>query len=225
MRLLLVEDNRELSEWLAKALEHSRYTVDRALTGEQGDTHLRTAHYDLVILDLSLPDIDGREVLRRLRSRGNTVPVLILSAHDGVNDRITGLDQGADDYLTKPFDLHELEARMRALLRRDSRQKSPVTTCGSLAYDSNSREFSDHGLKLVLTPREHAVLEVLFTRMGKTVSKRALADSLYSIDEDVSPEAIEIYVHRIRRKLEGSSATIVTLRGLGYILKAANEAA
>jgi two-component system response regulator TctD len=224
MKILLVEDNRALSEWLARTLQADSYTVECVYSGTDADERLRTETYDLVILDLALPGLDGREVLKRLRSRHNPVPVLILTAFDGVRDRVEGLDTGADDYMAKPFEVHELEARIRALLRRSNHQKNPVLTCGSLAYDSNSREFAMAGALLALTPREHSVLEMLIMKSGRTVSKRALAESLFSIDEDVNPDAIEIYIHRVRKKLEPGDAVIVTLRGLGYLLKARHEA-
>jgi len=219
MKILLVEDNRALSEWLARTLHADGYTVECTYDGADADLRLTTETYDLVILDLALPGLHGREVLKRLRSRRNPVPVLILTAFDGTKDRVDGLDIGADDYMAKPFEVHELEARMRALLRRSNQQKNPVLTCASLAYDTNSRVFTLAGAPLSLTPREHSVLEMLMMKAGKTVSKRGLAESLFSLDEDVNPDAIEIYVHRVRRKLEPGDAVIVTLRGLGYLLK------
>jgi len=224
MKLLLVEDNRALSEWLARTLRADQYTVECAQDGLEADSLLRTETYDLVILDLALPGLDGREVLKRLRSRRSTVPVLILTAFDATRDRVEGLDFGADDYMVKPFEVHELEARIRALLRRTTQQRSPVFACASLLYDSVDRVFSAQGSPLPLTPREHAVLEVLIMKAGKAVSKKALAESLYSLDQDVSPEAIEIYIHRLRRKLEPGDAVIVTLRGLGYLLRPRHEA-
>jgi two-component system response regulator TctD len=223
MKILLVEDNRALSEWLARTLRTDRYTVECVYDGEDADHLLRTETYDLVILDLALPGKDGREVLRRLRGRQNPVPVLILTAFDGTRDRVEGLDIGADDYMAKPFEVNELEARIRAILRRANQQKNPVLTCGSLTYDSNLRAFTLGGEPLTLTPREHAVLELLMVKSGKTVSKRSLAESLFSMDEDVNPEAIEIYIHRVRKKLEAGDAVIVTLRGLGYLLKPRHE--
>ena len=219
MKILLVEDNRALSEWLARTLQADKYTVECAYDGSDADLLLRTETYDLVLLDLALPGLDGREVLKRLRSRHNSVPVIILTAFGGARDRVEGLDFGADDYVVKPFEVHELEARMRALVRRANQQNSPILTCASLVYDSNSREFSLGGAPLALTRRERAVLEMLMMKSGKTVSKKALADSLFSFDDDVNPEAIEIYIHRVRKKLEAGDAVIVTLRGLGYLLK------
>ena len=223
MKILLVEDNRALSEWLARTLRADKYTVECVHDGADADLLLRTGTYDLVILDLALPGLDGREVLKRLRSRRNPVPVLILTASGETRDRVEGLDFGADDFVAKPFEVHELEARIRALLRRANQQNNPVLTCASLAYDSNSLEFSLAGAPLALTRREHAVLEMLMMKAGRTVSKKALAEGLFSFDEDVNPEAIEIYVHRVRKKLESGDAVIVTLRGLGYLLKPRHE--
>ena len=218
MRILLVEDNRHLAEWLARTLHGSKYSVDCAYDGADADHLLYMQSYALVILDLALPKLDGREVLRRLRARGSDVPVLILTANNTIDGRITTLDTGADDYVSKPFNVNELEARVRALLRRTSAHRNPILQCGSLTYDSNTRTFSLKGAALTLTPREHAVLEILMMKLGKTVCKKYLADSLFAND-DVSPDAIEIYIHRLRRKLESGDASIITLRGLGYLLK------
>jgi two-component system, OmpR family, response regulator TctD len=219
MRILLVEDNQQLAEWLARTLRKSRYTVDCVYDGAAADHLLLTQTYALVILDLSLPKLDGRQVLKRLRARDNNVPVLILTVNNTAEGRVTGLDTGADDYVSKPFDVAELEARIRALLRRDGLHKNPVLQCGSLGYDTNSRVFSLNDAVLSLRPREHAVLEALVLKIGKTVSKQALADSLFGINEPVAPDAIEVYVHRLRKKLEPSDASIITLRGLGYLLQ------
>lgn len=219
MRILLIEDNRPLSEWLSRTLQRDRYAVDCAYDGEEANYVLRTQTYDLIILDLALPKMEGEEVLRRLRARDDNVPVLILTARDTLQGRIKGLDGGADDYMAKPFDVAELEARIRVLLRRSANHKNPVLRCGNLAYDSNTRIFSVDQKALALTPREHALLETLLMKLGKTVSKPALAETLFTMDESVSPDAIEIYVHRLRKKLQSSDASIITLRGLGYLLK------
>ena len=219
MRILLVEDNRPLSEWLTMALQRQNYTVDCIYNGEDADHLLLTQQYDLVILDISLPKLNGDKVLQRLRSRNNDVPVLILTANNTVESRVGTLNTGADDYMAKPFDVSELEARIRALLRRSNRHANPLLQCGTLVYDSNSRIFTLGDTQLSLTPREQAVLETLITKMGKTVSKQALAESLFAMDEEVSPDAIEVYIHRLRKKLEHGDAAIITLRGLGYLLK------
>jgi two-component system response regulator TctD len=219
LRILLVEDNQLLADWLARTLRKSGYSVDCVHDGAAADHLLQTEPYALVILDLSLPKLDGRQVLKRLRARENNVPVLILTVNNTAEGRITGLDTGADDYVSKPFDVAELEARIRALLRRDGQHKNPMLQCGALSYDTNSRVFALNEVVLRLTPREHAVLEVLIKNMGKTIAKQSLADSLFGIDEAAAPDAIEVYVHRLRKKLEAGDASIITLRGLGYLLK------
>lgn len=219
MRILLVEDNRSLSTWLARTLGRERYVVECAYDGEDANRRLASEAYDGVILDLTLPRMTGDEVLRRLRGRDDNLPVLVLTAHDTMKDRVGSLDAGADDFMAKPFEMAELEARMRALLRRGAHSKNPVLRCGNLAYDSNTRLFTVAERPLALTPREHAVLEALVLKVGRTVSKQALAESLYSIEDQASPDAIEVYVHRLRRKMEGCSAQLVTLRGLGYLLR------
>jgi two-component system response regulator TctD len=223
MRILLVEDNPGLAEWLAKALENDRYTVDCIKDGDHADQALRTESYDLVLLDLSLPRLSGHDILKRLRQRANKVPVLVLTANTSLQARVSSLDYGADDYLAKPFELAELEARMRALLRRANDQAMPVIQCGNLSLDSRTRIFSIGDRELALTPREHAVLEALIMKMGRTMSKEALAASLYTLDDDASSDAIEIYIHRVRKKTEASNAVIITLRGLGYMLKQRDE--
>src|SRR5437764_3985968 len=214
MRLLLVEDNASLSEWLARSLRRNRLTVDCAQNGADADHLLHTQTYDLVILDLSLPKLGGHDVLRRLRARGSNTPVLILTATNTIEGRIQGLNGGADDYMAKPFDLGELDARIRAILRRATQNRNPLLECGSLRYDSNTRQFSIADKALALPPREHAVLEVLITKQGKTVSKQSIAVGLFAMNDSADADAIEIYISRLRKKLEPSDAAIFTLRGL-----------
>ncbi|PHV11057.1 response regulator [Chitinimonas sp. BJB300] len=222
MRILLVEDNRLLANSLAKVLSAAQFSVDVMHDGQDADHVLLTQDYALVILDLSLPRMDGLEVLRRLRSRGNKVSVLILTARNNVGDRVLGLDLGADDYLTKPFELTELEARIRALIRRASGHADNRITCGDLVYQAQKQQFELAGETLLLTPREHALLEVLLLNSGRTLGKEALCEKIVAMNEEVNPEAIEIYVHRLRKKLQGSNVQIVTLRGLGYSLEVQN---
>ncbi|HEY4441688.1 MAG TPA: response regulator [Candidatus Elarobacter sp.] len=219
MRLLLVEDNAQLAEWLARTLRRQKYSVDFVTSGDDADHVLQTEDYALVVLDLGLPDTSGLEVLKRLRGRGSTVPVIILTANDSLDARVEGLNSGADDYLAKPFEIAELEARIRAQLRRANALQSPVVQCGALAFDSNTRRFTVGTEELTLTRREHAVLERLVLRAGATVSKASLTNTVFSLDDEANPNAIEIYVHRLRKKLAGSGIEIVTLRGLGYVLK------
>ena len=165
-----------------------------------------------------LPGIKGQALLKQLRSKNNDVPVLIISAQDKLQDIIEHLNLGADDYLAKPFDIKELEARLRSLLRRASGKTNPVLSCGALHYDTNSKQFSCAGTRLALTPREHAVLEALIRFPGKTVAKKDLVDSLFTLEDTVSVKALEIYIVRLRKKIENSGAKIITLRGLGYML-------
>lgn len=222
MRILLVEDHAELSRWISKALQDARLTVECAMDGADADALLHTQEYALVILDLTLPRMDGLEVLKRLRARGSKTPVLVLTARGGLSERVQGLNLGADDYLPKPFELAELEARVKALLRRSQGNEAVILNCGALAFDTVSRMFTYGGAPLALTPREHAVLEVLLTRAGRAVSKEKLFDEVFALDDDASTDAIEIYVHRLRKKLERGEAgrvAITTLRGLGYLLE------
>jgi two-component system response regulator TctD len=199
-------------------LNQSGYAVEQAFSVKEASHFLLTQSYNAVLLDLTLPDQNGQAVLKSLRSRDNDVPVLIISAQDQLQDIIGSLNLGADDYLVKPFNIQELEARLRSLLRRASGKTNPVLTCGALQYDTNSKVFSCRAIDLTLTPREHAVLEALIRVPGKTVSKKDLADSLFTLNDTVSPKALEIYIVRLRKKIENTGAQIVTLRGLGYML-------
>ena len=219
MRLLLIEDSLKLAKWLAKALHQGGYAVDQSHDGADADYLLGTQRYDAVILDLALPSMDGLTVLRRLRERGGAVPVLVLTARGGLDDRVTGLNLGADDYLPKPFDLAELEARLHALIRRAHGAGAPVLRVGTLAYDSSGRLFTLGEHKLSLRPKEHAVLEALVLRAGKPVSKAALHECICSMDATTGQDVVEVYVHRLRKQLLGSGVVIVTLRGLGYVLE------
>lgn len=219
MRVLIVEDDPVLADGLTRSLRQSDYAVDCITDGGEADHVLATQNYDLVILDLGLPKIDGFEVLRRLRRRGIKVPVLVLTARDALQDRVKGLDLGADDYLTKPFDLPELEARVRALIRRGQSGGSSLLTHGALTLDTAGRRATLNGDPLDLSARELGVLEVLMMRSGRVVNKEQLAEQLYSWDEEVGANAIEVYVHRLRRKLEPAGVTIRTIRGLGYLLE------
>ncbi len=224
MRTLLIEDNPKLACTLAAELRTAGMVLDCVADGLHADALLQVERYDVVILDLGLPSLDGIEVLRRIRARGDDVPVLILTASGEVPDRVRGLNAGADDYLPKPFDLHELVARLRALARRHRGRAHAVFKVGALSYDSVAMQFHIAGKPLELPRREHGVLEILVTRSGQPVSKRDISGQLCSLDDAVSPEALELYVHRLRRRLEGSGASIRTLRGLGYRLEAVDDA-
>lgn len=220
MRLILVEDNQDLANWLAKALRQAQYSVDVAHDGEEAGDLLAVTDYAAVILDLSLPKVDGMTLLKQVRRQGRTVPVLILTANASLDGRVAGLDAGADDYLAKPFELAELEARLRALIRRGHALAAPEIAVGDLILHSTTRQFRLKGEALILTPREHAVLEHLVMKAGSTISKASLSDSVFGVGSDTDPSAIEIYVHRVRKKLEGGNVEIATLRGIGYLLRA-----
>lgn len=219
MRILLAEDNRDLSDALARLLRRDHYVIDCVHDGEAADEALATQAYALAILDLSLPLMDGLDVLRNYRRRGGATPVIILTARDSVASRVAGLDGGADDYLAKPFDIAELEARIRAQLRRGAGGRPTQIEFGPLAFDSNARGFALNGQPLALTPREHAVLETLIRAQGRTTPKGALAQSVFGFDDEANPNAVEVYVHRVRKKLEGGGVGVATLRGLGYVLR------
>ncbi|MGV2289692.1 response regulator [Trinickia sp. YCB016] len=219
MKLLLVEDNVELSHWIVNLLRAENFAVDCVPDGESADSVLTTQRYDVVLLDMRLPRMSGKDVLARLRRRRDNVPVLMLTAHGSIDDKVDCFSAGADDYVVKPFDGRELVARIKALIRRQLSDRSGWLMCGDLQYISDTREFRHNDVPLNLRRREHAILETLMLRQGKTVSKTTLMDSVYGLDDEPSADAIDIYIHRLRKHLASSSAQIMTLRGLGYILR------
>jgi two-component system, OmpR family, response regulator len=216
MRILVVEDDSLLAQGLTRILSRAGHAVDQVENGLQADRALRTAPYELVVLDIGLPDIDGFEVLRRLRRRHAATNVLVLTARDAVEDRVHGLDLGADDYLTKPFSVTEFEARVRALLRRTSLPAGAVSM-GSLSVDVEAKRVRVDGTSIELTVREWALLELFMARPGRVLSKEQIAQQLADYDAQLTPNAIEVYVSRLRAKIETAGVRIRTVRGFGYL--------
>jgi two-component system, OmpR family, response regulator len=219
MRILLAEDDSVLADGLTRSLRQSGYAADCVDNGIEADAALSTQEFDLLILDLGLPKMNGLEVLRRLRSRNSHLPVLILTAADSVEQRVKGLDLGADDYMAKPFALTELEARVRALVRRGACGSPSLIQHGPLTLDQVGRIACINEKMLDLSARELALLEVLLQRTGRLVSKDQLVDHLCGWGDEVSNNAIEVYVHRLRKKIEVDGIRIATVRGLGYCLE------
>ena len=220
MRILIVEDDLILADGLKNALIQSGYAVDLVSNGADADSVLVYQAFDLIVLDLGLPKLSGFEVLKRLRGRGSKAPVLILTANDDLNDRVKGLDLGADDYLSKPFILAELEARVRALIRRGQSGGGALINVSKLQLDTTNRAASYNNVSLNLSARELAVLEILMLKVGKVVNKEQMLEKLCNFDEDISDNALEVYLHRLRKKLDYSDINIRTIRGLGYLLEA-----
>jgi two-component system OmpR family response regulator len=202
-------------------LTRAGHAVDHAASGKYADQLLAHTAYDLVVLDIGLPDIDGFEVLRRLRQRRSTANVLVLTARDAVDDRVHGLDLGADDYLTKPFSVTEFEARVRALLRRNQPLEAALSIAG-LSIDALAKRVRIHGKAVDLTPREYALLELFVTRPGRVLSKEQIAESLFNLDAEFSANAIEVHVSRLRSKIEPAGVRIRTVRGFGYLWEGAD---
>lgn len=218
-----MEDDEILSDGISKALRQAGYAVDRLNSGIDADVALETNNFDLLILDLGLPQMDGLEVLRRLRSRKQNMPVLILTARDGLADRVIGLDFGADDYLTKPFDLPELEARVRAMLRRKLTAGDLVVSFGALNFETVARKLTVGDTAIELSARELALIEVLMLKGQSIVAKEQLIEHIYGFDEDVTPNAIEVTMHRLRKKIEPFGVTVRAIRGLGYLLSETSD--
>ena len=216
MRLLLVEDDTMIGEVLLQVLRGQHYAVDWVRDGVMANEVLKSEHYDLVLLDLGLPKRDGLEVLRLLRASHNAVPVLIATARDGVAQRIAGLDAGADDYVLKPYDIDELLARLRALLRRSAGRGEPVFEHKGVSLNPATREALVDGQPVMLSAREWAVLEPLLARPGAVLSRTQLEEKLYGWKDDISSNAVEVYIHNLRKKL--GNELIQTVRGLGYVV-------
>jgi two-component system response regulator QseB len=216
MRLLLVEDDSMIGEAARQGLRQEGHTVDWVRDGREADAAATTAPYDVVLLDLGLPRRDGLSLLKSWRTRGVTVPVLIITARDAVSDRVAGLDAGADDYLVKPFDLDELSARVRAVARRQSGRAESVVRIGELEIDSANRHVRWKGAEVSLSPREYALLEALANRPGAYLTRAQLEERLYGWDEEIASNAVEVHIHALRRKLDAD--LIRNVRGMGYTL-------
>ncbi len=220
MRILIAEDEAQLAKGLVHALKDAGHAADWVPDGRSADAALRSNEFDLLILDLALPEMDGFEVLKRLRARRTKTMVLILSAEDEIDARIRGLDLGADDYLTKPFALGELEARIRALARRGASAGQVEVRCGGLVLDRAGQTVTYEGAPVELTRAEFIVLAALMERCGKVVPKEQLFNQMYDWEAEAGLSAVEVYVSRIRRKIERAGARIRAVRGLGYLLEA-----
>ncbi|MDH4400411.1 MAG: response regulator transcription factor [Burkholderiaceae bacterium] len=219
MRVLVIEDDATLGRALQEFLTDQGYATDWLADGKRALAALANHSYDLLVLDLNLPLIDGLQVLISLRGEGSEIPVLVLTARDGLADRVAGLDAGADDYLTKPFELAELAARVRALARRHLGVARSLIEFGNLSFDTAHRECRVAGQRLALSVRELSVLEMLMVRAGKVVTKQQIVQGLSALDSDFSENAVEVYIYRLRKRLEGKGAAIQTVRGFGYLLE------
>lgn len=221
MRILIVEDEKNLANTLKKGLSEEGYSADVAYNGEEGGFLAETEPYDLIILDIMLPKVDGLTILMNLRKQGIKTPVLMLTAKDTVLDKVKGLDTGADDYLTKPFDFEELLARIRALLRRKGEVKSAVVSIGDLEIDTASHQIRREGREIPLSAREYALLEYLAYNKGKVVSRTDISEHIYDYDFDLDSNIIDVYINFLRNKIDKGydKKLIQTVRGAGYILK------
>ena len=219
MRIAIVEDNKPLADGLATAFAADGHGVDVFHEGQDAVAALTSQPADLLILDINLPGQSGLEILRELRARRVPTPVLLLTARDAINDKITGLDLGADDYMTKPFDLAELKARARALLRRAEKAINDPVKVGGLTFDADARQISLNGEVLDLPRREYALAEILIGAKDRIISKGQILDHLYGTGAEIEDSTIELYVHRLRKRLVGSGTEIKTARGLGYCFR------
>ncbi|HUG56746.1 MAG TPA: response regulator [Candidimonas sp.] len=225
MRILLIEDESELAHWLSRGLaRHGGFIVDWADDGELAERRLAVEEFDAIVLDLGLPGMDGHTFLMRLRARDDRTPVLVLTARDSLAERIDTLHEGADDFVRKPFVIEELEARLIALIRRSRGREHPRLALGSLSLDTGAQRFTVNGQNLPLSPREFAVLKVLIQKSGEPVSKQHILDRISSDDKEVNLEAVEVLIHRLRKKLVNTGTQVETLRGMGYCLELASAA-
>jgi len=221
MRILLIEDNARLAEYISSSLNRLGMQVDCFNSGKDGIAAIEIAHYDAVVLDLGLPDIDGMNVLTNARKQGIETPILILTARDGLKDRVDGLNAGADDYLLKPFEIEELDARIRALMRRPGGTLGSQLSYGNVEFDTVARNVLIEGSVVAMSRRETDILEYLLRRAGRVISKSWLEDAIYRFDDEGSSNSVEVAVHRLRKRLQAAEANVQihTLRGIGYMLQ------
>lgn len=216
MRIVIVEDNQPLADGLAKSFRADGHGVDVLYRGDEAEQFLQREMADLLVIDINLPGLSGLEILKNLRRRKNQTPVLLLTARATLTDKVDGLDLGADDYLEKPFDLDELKARARALLRRSGKQISEVVTIGNLEFDSAARQIKINDELKEMPRREYALAEILISNKDRIISKQKILDHLYGLDAEVDEKTVELYIHRLRKRIAGSGTEIKTARGLGY---------
>lgn len=219
MRIAVVEDNQPLARGIIRAFEAEGHGTDLLHDGEGAAEFIQSEKHDLVILDVNLPGKSGLEILKHLRDRGIQIPVMLLTARDGTDDKVAGLDLGADDYMTKPFELAELLARARALLRRSEKDIATKAVFGSLEFDALAKQVAINGALIDLPRREYALLEVLINSKGGLVSKSQILDHLYGTGAEVEQSAVELYIHRLRKKIARSGTEIKTVRGIGYCFR------
>ncbi|MFD1295819.1 response regulator [Lysobacter gummosus] len=224
MRILLVEDNADLADAIVRRMRRNGHAVDWQSDGLQAANVLRYQSFDLIVLDIGLPRLNGLSLLAGLRERGDTTPVLMLTARDGIEDRVKALDSGADDYLSKPFDFREFEARCRVLLRRNRGQAAGVVQIGALSFDAGAHRVTLDGEAIEVPNREFRLLEILIGKLGRVVSKDEIGNGLFGFDDEAGPNAIELYVGRLRKRLAAAPLRIVTVRGAGYLIEAADAA-
>ena len=223
MRILVAEDDTAIATAIAPVLQGAGHAVDVVMDGQHADRALQTGAFDLLVLDLGLPGLDGTSVLQRLRERGAGTPVLVITARDALNDRVRVLDLGADDYLVKPFALSEFEARVRALVRRAANRGAAELRIGQLLLDLAGQRVSSNGRPLDLTRREFGLLSALATRQDKVTSRAQLVESVCGWDDELTDNGLDIAIYRVRRKLQGSGVMIRTIRGLGYLLEEGSD--
>jgi two-component system response regulator TctD len=224
VRILLVEDNADLADAIVRRMRRDGHAVDWQSDGLQAANVLRYQAFDLIVLDIGLPRLNGLGLLAGLRERGDTTPVLMLTARDGIEDRVKALDSGADDYLSKPFDFREFEARCRVLLRRNRGQAAGVVQIGALSFDAGAHRVTLDGEAIEVPNREFRLLEILIGKLGQVVSKDEIGNGLFGFDDEAGPNAIELYVGRLRKRLAAAPLRIVTVRGAGYLIEAIDAA-